>query len=213
MSPVIAVDGPAASGKGTIARAVARHFGLPYLDTGLLYRAVGLRTLEAGGGAVDAETARRIADALDPEDVEAEGVRSDRAARAASEVAAMGPVRAALRSFQRDFAVRPGGAVLDGRDIGTVICPEADVKLYVTADLDTRTERRLRDLDGSGQGATRETVRRDLADRDARDAARADAPLARAADAHLLDTTELSIDGAVAAAVRIIEQELGRGTA
>jgi cytidylate kinase len=211
MSFTVAVDGPAASGKGTIARAVAERFGLGYLDTGLLYRAVGLRALEASDrGEILPETARAMAETLEPAHMEDPAIRSDRAARAASQVAAMPAVRAALREFQRGFAAREGGAVLDGRDIGTVICPEADVKLFVTAGLETRTERRLKELAARGESPDREAVWRDLAERDARDTARADAPLARAPDAHLLDTTDLTIEGAIAEAVEIIEQELGR---
>lgn len=199
---VVAVDGPAASGKGTIARAVAEHFGLDYLDTGLLYRAVGHAALAAGG--ITEERAVAAARALDPEDVAGEHLRTGRAGGAASEVAAMPGVRAALRDFQRAFAARPGGAVLDGRDIGTVICPDADVKIFVTAALETRTDRRFRELTARGERPTREDVWRDLAERDARDSARADAPLARAADAHLLDTTDLGVEEATARAIAIV---------
>jgi len=208
MALIVAVDGPAASGKGTIAKRVAERFGLAYLDTGLLYRAVGLKALEAGG--LDPETAAAAARALEPADLEVPEARGATAAQAASKVAAIPQVRAALLAFQRDFAARPGGAVLDGRDIGTVICPAAPVKLFVTACLEARAERRLADLIAKGEDTTLEAVRADLADRDARDSQRADAPLLQADDAHLLDTTELSIEGAVAEAVKIIEQELGR---
>jgi len=205
---VVAVDGPAASGKGTIARAVAAHFGLAYLDTGQLYRAVGHGALEAGG--ITEETAVSVARMLAPGDVGGDHLRTGGVGAAASEVAAMPAVRAALKDFQRAFAARPGGAVLDGRDIGTVICPDADVKLFVTASLETRTERRLAELVSRGESLTREEVRGDLSERDARDSRRADAPLARADDAHLLDTTDLTIEGAVAEAIKIIEQELAR---
>lgn len=195
----VAIDGPAAAGKGTIARAVAARFGFAHLDTGLLYRAVGLR---AAAGEDPAAAARR----LTPEDLARPELRSERAGEWASRVAAMPEVRAALLDFQRAFARRPGGAVLDGRDIGTVICPEAEVKLFVTASPEVRAERRWRE-----EGGDREAVLAGLRARDARDAARAAAPLRPAPDALLLDTSELSIDAAVKKAVDAIETRLGQG--
>lgn len=209
MSFVVAIDGPAASGKGTIARAVARHFGFAHLDTGLLYRAVGKRLLETGTP-IEPETAAAAARALEPESLEPEALRGDAVARAASEVAAIPAVRQALLEVQRTFARREGGAVLDGRDIGTVVCPEAEVKLFVVAADEERARRRWQELQGRGEDTTYEAVLEDLRARDSRDSGRAVSPLKRADDAHLLDTTELSIDAAVARATEIIEQALSR---
>ncbi|PJE29174.1 cytidylate kinase [Pseudooceanicola antarcticus] len=197
MSFTIAIDGPAAAGKGTISKEVARIFGLAHLDTGLLYRATGARRLE-GMSPIEA------AEALRPEDLEREDLRSADVARAASEVAAIPEVRAALVDFQRAFARRQGGAVLDGRDIGTVICPEAEVKLYVTASDNIRANRRWRELVSKGATTSPEAVLADLRERDARDQARATAPLRPAVDAVLLDTSEMSIEDAVARACEII---------
>ncbi len=194
----VAIDGPAASGKGTISRAVASHFGFAHLDTGLLYRAVGRRVL-AGEGPVDA--ARGLVAA----DLEGDGLRDEAVGAAASKVAAIPEVRAALVDFQRAFAMRAGGAVLDGRDIGTVICPEAPVKLYVVASDEVRAERRWRELTGKGLRVTKAEVLADLRERDARDSARATAPLRPAEDAITLDTTTMSIGEAVAAAVAAVE--------
>ena len=185
----IAIDGPAASGKGTIARALAARFGFAHLDTGLLYRAVGAM----GGDPIAA------ARALTPEDLARTDLRTAEAGAAASRVAAIPEVRAALLAFQRDFARRGEGAVLDGRDIGTVICPEAEVKLYVTASDETRAARRAAEL-----GADPARILADLRERDARDAARDTAPLRAAKDAILLDTTALSIDEAVAKAAAVV---------
>jgi cytidylate kinase len=199
MGLTIAIDGPAASGKGTIGRALAAHFGLGYLDTGLLYRAVGRRML-------DGEDPIEAAQSLRAEDLEADGLRGPEAAQAASKVAAIPEVRAALVDFQRAFAAREGGAVLDGRDIGTVICPEAPVKIFVTADAEVRAERRLRDLAAGGHAVTLEEVLEDIRARDARDAGRADAPMRAAEDAVRLDTTRIGIDEAVAAAVALVER-------
>jgi cytidylate kinase len=199
MGLTIAIDGPAASGKGTIGRALAAHFGLGYLDTGLLYRAVGRRML-------DGEDPIEAAQSLRAEDLEADGLRGPEAAQAASKVAAIPEVRAALVDFQRAFAAREGGAVLDGRDIGTVICPEAPVKIFVTADAEVRAERRLRDLVAGGHAVTLEEVLEDIRARDARDAGRADAPMRAAEDAVRLDTTRIGIDEAVAAAVALVER-------
>jgi cytidylate kinase len=207
---VVAIDGPAAAGKGTIARAVAARFGFAHLDTGLLYRAVGKKALDQGLGVIDEGVAALIAGELTPDDLQAEGLRGDLIARAASKVAAMPAVRKALLDFQRRFAAREGGAVLDGRDIGTVICPDADVKLFVIASDETRARRRHSELVGRGEDTTVDQVLADLRSRDARDAGRADAPTRRAADAHLLDTTELAIDAAVDKAAELIEQALSR---
>jgi cytidylate kinase len=198
MSFTVAIDGPAASGKGTISRAVAAHFGFAHLDTGLLYRAVGRRVL-AGDEPVAA--ARGLVAA----DLDGDGLRDEAVGGAASKVAAIAEVRAALVEFQRAFAMREGGAVLDGRDIGTVICPKAQVKLYVVASDDVRSERRWRELTGKGVRVTKAEVLADLRERDARDSARATAPLRPAEDAMVLDTTLLGIDEAVAAAIAAVE--------
>ena len=206
----VAIDGPAAAGKGTIARAVARRFGFAHLDTGLLYRAVGKRALDQGRGIIDEGVAELIAQNLTEKDVAQEGLRTVMVSRAASRVAAMAGVRKALLEFQKAFAAREGGAVLDGRDIGTVICPDADVKLYVTASDETRARRRFEELTAKGTETTVQQVALDLQTRDARDAERQLAPMVRAEDAHLLDTTELSIDAAVAKAAELIEQALER---
>jgi len=202
MSFTVAIDGPAASGKGTIGRAVAERFGFAHLDTGLLYRAVGKRVLE---GAEPVAAAR----GLGAEDLEAGGLRRAEVAQAASKVAAIPEVRAALLDFQRAFARRAGGAVLDGRDIGTVICPDADVKLYVIASDEVRARRRLKERLARGEDVSLEEVLADLRARDQRDSARATAPLRPAEDAVLLDTTHLGIDEAVARAIGVIEAALG----
>jgi cytidylate kinase len=207
---VVAIDGPAAAGKGTISKAVAERFGLAHLDTGLLYRAVGRRALDQGKGVIDEGVAELVARELREADLARPDLRGGAAARAASRVAAMPGVRAALLDFQRRFAAREGGAVLDGRDIGTVICPEAEVKLFVTASDAARAQRRYAELSARGEATTLERVAADLASRDARDASRDAAPLRRAEDAHLLDTTDLSISDAVAKAAEIIEQALDR---
>ena len=187
----VAIDGPAAAGKGTLSRELAAHFGFAHLDTGLLYRAVGARML-AGQEPVAA------AQGLTAEDLARDDLRSPAVAEAASKVAVIGDVRAALVDFQRAFARRIGGAVLDGRDIGTVICPEAEVKIYVTASDEVRAERRHLELIKRGEVTTRDEVMAELRRRDARDAARATAPLKPAGDAILVDTSQLSIDQAVA---------------
>ncbi|WP_193140574.1 MULTISPECIES: (d)CMP kinase [unclassified Meridianimarinicoccus] len=194
----VAIDGPAASGKGTISRAVAAHFGFAYLDTGLLYRATGAKVAEG-------MTPVAAAQSLSPQDLQRGDLRSGAAGMAASKVAAIPEVRAALVAFQQSFARRPGGAVLDGRDIGTVICPAAEVKLYVTASDETRAQRRFAELSPSDPDLTLEQVLQDLRDRDARDSARATAPLKPADDAMVLDTSHLSIDEAVAQAVAAVE--------
>jgi cytidylate kinase len=210
MNFVVAIDGPAAAGKGTIAKAVAARFGFAHLDTGMLYRAVGRKALDQGRGVLDEGVAVLVAGELTPADLEAEGLRGAIVAHAASKVAAIPDVRKALLDFQRRFAARDGGAVLDGRDIGTVICPAAEVKLFVIASDETRARRRLNELLQRGEDATFDQVLADLRSRDARDAGRDDAPMSQAEEAHLLDTTELAIDAAVARAAEIIEQALSR---
>lgn len=197
---MIAIDGPAASGKGTLARKIAAEFGIPYLDTGSLYRAVGLLTLRRGGNPADATDAIAAANALDMKDFTPEDVRSEEAGNAASKVAAIAGVRAALLAFQRSFAARPGGAVLDGRDIGTVVCPAADAKIFVTASLEVRVQRRIKELRERGESVNEQRVWEDMAARDARDSDRSVAPLKPADDAFVLDTSTLNADEALAQA-------------
>jgi len=204
---MVAIDGPSAAGKGTIARAVADSLGFAHLDTGLLYRAVAVQALDDGRGVIDPHWAAELARRLAPEDLERPGLRSARAGQAASKVAALPEVRTALLDFQKRFARRGGGAVLDGRDIGTVICPEAEAKLFVTASDEVRAGRRFAEL-GTG---TLEGVLADLRARDARDAARDVAPMVAAKDALLLDTTDLSIDAAVAEAVAFVRSRMPDG--
>lgn len=198
MKFTVAIDGPAAAGKGTIAKAVAAHFGFKHLDTGLLYRGVAAQAL-TGVDPVEAALA------LDPVDLENGDLRTPRVAQAASTVAAIPEVRQALTAFQRTFAERDGGAVLDGRDIGTVICPMAQVKLFITASAACRAERRFNELSAKGEAVTFAGVLRDVKERDARDRNRAVAPLVPAADAVMIDTSELSITEAVAQAVVAVE--------
>ena len=198
MSFTVAIDGPAAAGKGTIAKAVAAHFRFAHLDTGLLYRAVGAKTLD---GADPVQAARN----LDPVDLENARLRTPDVAQAASRVAVLPDVRAALTEFQRGFARRPGGAVLDGRDIGTVICPEAEVKLFVTASAEVRARRRYEELIDKGHDVTLDAVLADVQSRDARDSDRATAPLIPADGAVVLDTSDLSIEEAVATAIAAVQ--------
>lgn len=208
---VIAIDGPAAAGKGTLARRVAAELGFDYLDTGLIYRAVGMNVDRAGFDPADPARAGEAARDLQPEDLQADDLRGDDAAQAASKVAAIPEVRAALLDFQRRFAACPPsgkGAVLDGRDIGTVVCPDAGIKLYVTASAETRARRRLLELQGKGVATTFETVLDDMRQRDERDSQRAVAPLKPAADAHLLDTSDLDADAAFDAAIAFIRAKL-----
>ena len=209
---IIAIDGPAASGKGTLGRRLAAHFGLARLDTGGLYRAVALRALEAGADPADPAIAEAAAKAVRAEDLADPGLREERVAQAASVVAAIPAVRQALLAFQRDFAQRPpggaAGAVLDGRDIGTVICPDADAKLFVTAGVEARAKRRFKELRESGNAAIYEAVLQDMKDRDARDSQRRAAPLVPADDAFVLDTTALDADAAFAAALEFIGRKL-----
>ena len=205
---IVAVDGPTASGKGTIARAIAAHFGLPHLDTGLLYRAVGRQVFLAGGdpdNAEDALAATSFPDALlaDPE------LRSEHTGGLASWVSVHPTVRQALFERQRSFATQPGGAVLDGRDIGTVIAPEADVKLFVIASVPARAERRFREMQAQGRAITLAEIAADLEERDRRDATRATAPLIAAEDAIVLDTSLLGRDEAIARAIALVELRRG----
>jgi cytidylate kinase len=202
---IIAIDGPAASGKGTIARQIASVYGLHHLDTGSLYRAVAKTMLDAGYSPDDAERATEIATRLDPTKFEENALKLQPITEAASVVAAIPQVREALINYQREFATRPPGAVLDGRDIGTVIAPGADVKLFVVASPQVRAARRLRELRARGETADEHEVLADLLRRDERDSRRTAAPLKAAPDAHLLDTTHLGIDAAFRAAVDIIE--------
>lgn len=206
---VIAVDGPAASGKGTIARALAERFDLPHMDTGLLYRAVALNLWRWGGDPASEFEALRAADSLgfNPDDEE---LRSEPVSKIASSVSAYPSVRAALLKRQQDFAAQQGGAVLDGRDIGTVIAPEADVKLFVTASAEVRAERRMKELHARGINVHLADVLADIRARDERDSTRAVAPLKQAPDALLLDTSGLDIDEAIAEAVRLVESQLAR---
>ncbi len=207
---IIAVDGPAASGKGTLSKRLAGHYGLAYLDTGLLYRATGALVQAAGGDLDDAAAAVAAARALDLDMLDADALRGGGSGEAASRVAALPQVRAALLDLQRVFAARAPGAVLDGRDIGTVICPDADAKLFVTATPETRADRRYRELLSRGEAADFDTVLDDIRRRDARDRDRAVAPLTAAEDAHLLDTTDLSIEAAFRTALSLIDASLKR---
>ncbi len=210
MSPVIAVDGPAASGKGTIARALAKHFGLSHMDTGLLYRHVALNLWRWGGDPGNEFEALRACDNLGADDDDPE-LRSEPVSRIASAISAYPSVRAVLLERQQDFAARPGGAVLDGRDIGTVVAPGAQVKLFVTASPEVRARRRLKELEGRGMHTHFDEVLADIHARDERDSSRAVAPLCAADDAVELDTSELDVAGAVAAAIRIAEERLAKG--
>jgi cytidylate kinase len=206
---IIAIDGPAASGKGTLAKRIAEHFTLPWLDTGLLYRAVARDVAKLGFCLDDAWAAVAAARGLDPRTLDDPALRGGASGDAASIVAKIGEVRAALLDYQRAFARQAGGAVLDGRDIGTVICPHADVKIYVTATPEVRAKRRLAELETRGEAVTYEAVLAVIRERDARDAGRAAAPLRMADDAVLLDTTDLDIEAAFDAAVGLIKRKIG----
>ncbi len=206
---IIAVDGPAASGKGTIARALAKHYGLPHLDTGLLYRAVGLTVLRAGGDPSD-EAAAVAACAFDDAVLADPVLREETTGALASKVSAHAGVRAALIARQRAFAAQPGGAVLDGRDIGTVVAPQAQAKLYITASPQVRADRRYAEMERHGIKADINALIADIIERDARDMNRANAPLARADDADLLDTSELTIGEAVQRAIALVDARLDR---
>jgi len=198
---VIAVDGPAASGKGTIAKRLAAHFGLPHLDTGLLYRAVGWRSFQTGEAPVE------VAARLGSGDLDDPALRGDEAGQQASKVGAIPEVRANLLKFQKEFSSQAPGAVLDGRDIGTVICPDAPVKLFVTASTEVRAERRYRELRAQGVDTIKPRVLAEMAERDRRDSERAAAPLRAAPDAWLLDTSDMDADTAFAAALAFIERK------
>jgi cytidylate kinase len=208
--PLIAVDGPAASGKGTIARALGRHFGVPHLDTGALYRAVALSALRAGLDLTDGAAVGAKAAALDLSLLEDPELRGAATGEAASRVSALPQVRASLLAFQKAFADQPGGAVLDGRDIGTVIAPDAPAKLFVTAAPEVRARRRYLELTSAGRDVSERQVLADIVARDARDMGRADAPLREAPDSDLLDTSELDIAAAVQKAVELVSRRLGR---
>jgi cytidylate kinase len=199
---IVAIDGPAAAGKGTLARRIAEALGYHHLDTGLLYRAVGVLSELRG------QTPRAAADSLTAEDLTRADLRGEAAGQAASKVGAIPEVRAALLDFQRRFARQPPGAVLDGRDIGTVICPDAEVKLFITASVEKRAERRCKELLAKGESVIAGRVLQDLKDRDARDAARDVAPMASAPDAILLDTSDLDADAAFEAALAIVHRKM-----
>jgi cytidylate kinase len=202
---IIALDGPAASGKGTLGKRLAGHYRLWHLDTGLLYRAVGKAMLDGGHDLANCARAVEAANALDPADFDATALKGHAVGEAASIVSAIGEVRTALLKFQRNFAAKPPGAVLDGRDIGTVICPDADVKIFVDATPEVRAARRAAELRAAGQAVNEAEILADILRRDERDRSRSVAPLLRAKDAHLLDTTHLDIDAAFRAAIEIIE--------
>jgi cytidylate kinase len=207
---IVAIDGPAASGKGTIAKRVAAHYGLAYLDTGTLYRAIARDTLARGGDPADAGEALQSAKALDPSTLGDPSLRKPGLGEAASLVAKHPAVRKELLAYQRNFARTKSGAVLDGRDIGTVICPEADVKLFVTATPEERARRRHLELEQAGIEVSEAEVLCDIRRRDERDKHRAAAPLRKAPDAHLLDTTNLDIDAAFKVAIELIDAALAR---
>jgi len=202
VSFTVAIDGPAASGKGTISRAIAEHFGFAHLDTGLLYRAVGKKTLTQDGSP---EAAIKLAQELTADDLNAGDLRTAEVAQAASKIAVIPQVRLALVEFQKTFATQKGGAVLDGRDIGTVICPDAEVKLFVTASAKVRARRRFTELSIKDDSITPEQVLADIKLRDARDADRYVAPMIAATDAHLIDTSNMKIAEAIASVIAIIK--------
>ena len=202
---IIAIDGPAASGKGTLGKRLAAHFRLRHLDTGLLYRAVAKALLDAGYALDDRERAVAAAKALDPAKFDERTLKGHTIGEAASIVSAIPRVRDALLAFQREFAAAPPGAVLDGRDIGTVICPHADVKIFVVAEPEVRARRRAAELKAAGQAADEAAILEDIRRRDERDRTRAVAPLVPATDARRLDTSMLDVEGAVAEAIRIVE--------
>ena len=208
---IIAVDGPAASGKGTLARKIADHYGVPFLDTGALYRATARDILAAGHELDDVDCAVDAAKNIDPDSLDDPRLREPGIGEAASLVAPIPQVRAALLDYQRRFAGKAPGAVLDGRDIGTIVCPDADVKLFIKADVRVRAHRRFLELAANGLSVSEEEVLRDLEKRDERDRSRDSSPLKKAGDAHLLDTTNLDIESSCRAALTIIEAALGRG--
>jgi cytidylate kinase len=209
---IIAIDGPAASGKGTLGKRLAAHYRLRHLDTGLVYRAVAKALIDAGQNPGDVAAAAAAAMALDPSHFDEVALKAHSVSEAASIVSAIPEVRDALLAFQREFAAQPPGAVLDGRDIGTVICPNANVKIYVTASPEVRARRRAAEYKAQGRNIDEAAVLADIRKRDERDQNRAAAPLKRASDAHLLDTTHLDIDAAIRAAIDIVEaSRAGRG--
>jgi cytidylate kinase len=205
---IIAIDGPAAAGKGTLAKRLAAHFDYAHLDTGSIYRATGVKVMKDGIDMDDAQACAAAARALTPEDLASDGLRTEEAGQAASKVSAIPEVRAALLDFQRDFAANPpggkSGAVLDGRDVGTVVCPVAPVKLFVTASVEVRAERRYKELQEKGDTAIYARVLAELKERDDRDTNRAVAPLKPADDAHLIDTSEMDADQAFDRALKIV---------
>ncbi len=207
---IIAIDGPAASGKGTLARKIAKHLGLHYLDTGSLYRAVARDALSRGFRLDDTWAVVAMARSLDPASLDDAGLREPGIGEAASRVAGIPEVRAALLDYQRHFAARPPGTVLDGRDIGTVVCPDADVKMFVTATPEERARRRFLERQAAGVEMTYEDTLQLIRDRDARDAGRESAPMRRADDADLLDTTEMDIEAAFDAAVGLIKRKISQ---
>ncbi len=207
---IIAIDGPAASGKGTLSRQLAEHFNLPHLDTGLTFRAVGHALLDAGLPLDDEALASEMAQKVDLGKLDRDILSAHHIGEAASKVAVMPSVRKALLEAQRAFASQPGGAILDGRDIGTVVCPDADVKLFVTASAEVRAQRRTDEILGKGQDADFDQILQDVKMRDERDMNRADAPLKPAENAHLLDTSKLDIEGAFQQAVSLVEKTLAQ---
>ncbi|CFX19226.1 cytidylate kinase [Candidatus Filomicrobium marinum] len=207
---IIAIDGPAASGKGTLARRLAAYFGYHYLDTGLLYRAVARDCLELGHDLNDTRAVTTLACSLDPVRLDDAGLRAPGIGEAASIVAKIPEVRAALLEYQRSFANRLPGAILDGRDIGTVVCPDADAKIFVTASVEERAKRRFREYEAAGESPDMEKMLELIRARDARDAGRGAAPMRRAEDADLLDTTEMDIETAFDAAVGLIKRKIGQ---
>jgi CMP/dCMP kinase len=209
---IIAIDGPAASGKGTIAKRLAAHYGLSHLDTGLIYRAVAKALIDTGAPLDDPQRATAVAAAIDPSRFDEPALKTNAVSEAASRIAAIPEVRAAVFKFQRAFAAQRSGAVLDGRDIGTIIVPDAKVKIFVTASSEVRAKRRTLELRSQGQMVNEGEILADILRRDERDTTRAVAPLKQALDAHLLDTTHLDIDAAVRAAIDIVEAvRAGRG--
>ena len=207
---IIAIDGPAASGKGTLAKRIAAHFGYQCLDTGLLYRAVARDLTAAGQSLEDAQAAQKAAKSLDPGSLDDPGLRLAGIGEAASVIAKIAAVRTALLDLQRNFAAQEPGAVLDGRDIGTVVCPDAEVKIFITAHVEVRARRRYEELKKRGEPVNYEGILEMIKARDARDAGRADAPMAAAPDALLLDTTDLDIEAAFDAVVGLIKRKIGQ---
>jgi cytidylate kinase len=207
---IIAIDGPAASGKGTLAKRIAAHYGYAYLDTGVLYRAVGRDVLKVGNSLDDAAAAAKAARSLDISTLDDPELRNQTMSDAASRVAVIPEVRAALMQMQKNFPKGKPGAVIEGRDIGTAVFPDADAKLYITASLEERARRRFRELAAAGENLTYEAIYADLEARDRRDQTRTVSPLRIAEDAHLLDTTKLDIEAALLAAVRLIDAAMDR---